>query len=374
MISKREITLLLLIILIGTIFASKYSSRFPIGTYSYMGNRNYVYDNREFFIDSMLDLGYNTNIMEVFSSGDSSVSDYSDVFTKMYNDGEVGLDAIIMDKRWDSAHYNSTYAYSTGSYQRFEAEYTSGEHVLEGDNLLRQYWYRSRSDTLSMAKREGKYSLNDPGIWQCNRGEHEPGYAYTDLKYRWNTAADDSIRIGKEFYIKQLATPDTQNFIYITYSFLLSNVPDTLTENTPLVAFIPGGFPYNGSGGHELFSNQLVHENEYNDKTGCVTTFTYDDYSNLPNPSGRINVTIKISYAELNNKSLLAETDNWWKKKLVNLNPRLFWFGQCDLRLDYIDIEDQIFHDMKVVDGSGNIIMDPSVASAMTTHMGSIAP
>lgn len=140
------------------------------------------------------------------------------------------------------------------------------------------------------------------------------------------------------------------------------------------MAFIPEGFPYNTSGGHELFSNRLVHENEYNDNTGSVTTFTYDDYSNLPNPSGWITVTIKISYAELNNKSLLAETDNWWKKKLVNLNPRLFWFGQCDLRLDYIDIEDQIFHDMKVVDGSGNIIMDPSVASAMTTHMGSIAP
>ena len=371
MISKREITLLLLIILIGTIFASKYSSRFPIGTYSYMGNRNYVYDNREFFIDSMLDLGYNTNIMEVFSSGDSSVSDYSDVFTKMYNDGEVGLDAVIMDKRWDSSHYNSTYAYSTGSYQRFEAEYTSGEHVLEGDNLLSQYWYRSRSDT--WAKRRGQVDPFDYRYWLCSAGD-STGYAYTDVKYRWNTAANDSIRIGKEFYLKQLATPDTQNYIYITYSFLLSNVPDTLPDATPLVAFIPEGFPYNTSGGHELFSNRLVHENEYNDNTGSVTTFTYDDYSNLLDPTDKIYVTIKISYAELNNKSLLAETDNWWKKKLVNLNPRLFWFGKCDLRLDYIDIEDQIFHDMKVVDGSGNIIMDPSVASAMTTQMGSIAP
>jgi len=47
--SKRNITLLVLIILIGTIFASKYSSSFPIGTYSYLGNNNYVYDNREFF-------------------------------------------------------------------------------------------------------------------------------------------------------------------------------------------------------------------------------------------------------------------------------------------------------------------------------------
>jgi len=87
MTTKQSIFVTVLVALVGTIFASSFSSTFPIGTYSYMGNENYVYNNREALCAYMHDLGYNTNIMEIFSPGTLAVTSYSDLYTKLYNNG-----------------------------------------------------------------------------------------------------------------------------------------------------------------------------------------------------------------------------------------------------------------------------------------------
>ncbi len=138
---KRYMFLVGLLAVLGVNSGINFSSSFPIGTYSYLGNENYVYSNREAFSTYMHDLGYNTNIIEVFEPNDHYVADYSDLYNKLNINY---LDSIIMDKRWSTGNNYSTYALTTGSYKRFEAEYTNGNAVAIGDNLRSEYWYRSQ--------------------------------------------------------------------------------------------------------------------------------------------------------------------------------------------------------------------------------------
>lgn len=37
---------------------------------------------------------------------------------------------------------------------------------------------------------------------------------------------------------------------------------------------------------------------------------------------------------------------DWWRYALVNLNPRVYWHGNCDLYLDYIELEDQMHYNL----------------------------
>ena len=364
---KKYYCMMMVVILVSNVYASVFSSQYPIGTYSYLGNKNYVYNNRDAFCSYLHDMGYNTSIIEVFSPGGTTVTDYNDLYDKFY---DHELDAIVMDKRWDMNNQYSTYALSTGSYHRFEAEYSSGTEVTLGDNLKSRYWYRSRTD--NHATRVGKVYTFDNDSWQCERGVDPVGFAYTDLKWRWNTAAGDSVRIGKEFLVKKLDTPDNDNFIYITYNLSVSDFPNNVSSTTPLLGLMPCGFPYEGSG-YATVENTLLHYNYSNAQTGEATLFTYGDYLGLGSPLGAFTITLRVSYSELLLKDLFAETDNWWKRVLVNLNPRLMWYGNCDLLLDYIEIEDQLFHNMKTVN-NGTISLNPTVANQMNNQISTIYP
>lgn len=329
---------------------------FPLGIYSYLGNKKHVYDNREDFIDYMHDLGYNTNLIEIFSPGSTSYDFYDDLYTKL---NDKGIKAIVMDKR-KNEHYPS-YGLSTGSYYRFEAEYEDWRAVWTGDDLDSRYWYRSNGET-----RVGEKDPHDNDLWLCSKdSEPDGGFAYTDLKYRWNTKNGSSVRIGEEFSLKTLDSPDTSNYIYITYAFNISNVDAGIDAGTKLLAFMPNGYP-NGSDEQEC----LFHEG--NPPNGTTTYYRLQDFNNSGSTNGNVTHTIKIKYSELLNHNLLV--DGYFKRTLVNLNPRLYWYGNCDLRLDYIEIEDQLFHEMKEVDEFGNLVLNPEYRIGLTTGISSLLP
>ena len=338
------------------------ATTFPLGTYSYLGNKEHVYDNRDEFTDYMQDLGYNTNIIEIFSPGSAAYSSYDDLYVKL---SDKGIKAIVMDKRSNEAY--SSYGLSTGSYQRFEAEYKDGSAVGEGDNLVSKYWYRSNSDT---QERVGQLFIPDNRFWLCLKDSiPDGGFAYTDLKYRWNTVGGDSIRIGKEFYIKKLNSPDTSNYLYITYKFNISNVDSGINVSTPLLAFMPCGYPYL-DGGHASAPEYLTHEG--NPPNAITTYYRLEDFNNSGSLDGTVTHTIKIKYSDLLSHNLMVDGSSM--RTLVNLNPRLYWYANCDLKLDYIEFEDQLFHDMKEVDGSGNIVLNPVYQGGLTTGISSLFP
>lgn len=338
------------------------ATAFPLGTYSYLGNKVHVYDNRDDFTSYMQDLGYNTNIIEIFSPNSTAYSSYVDLYEKL---STKGIKAIVMDKRSNEAH--SSYGLSIGSYQRFEAEYKDGEAVNLGDNLVSKYWYRSNSD---INERVGQLDLFDRDFWLCSKDSvPDGGFAYTDLNYRWNTVNGDSVRIGKEFFIKTLDSPDTSNYLYITYAFNISNIDAELNVSTPLLAFMPCGYRYS-NGGHALNPVDLPHEG--NSSNGTITYFRLEDFYNSGNSNGIVTHTIKIKYSDMLSDTLFVEGN--FQRTLVNLNPRLYWYANCDLKLDYIEFEDQLFHNMKGVDENGNIVLNPVYQGGLTTGISSLFP
>lgn len=364
---KRFAILVYLLVALSAIAGVNNSSSFPIGTYSYLGNKNNVYNYRDEYCAFMKDLGFNTNIIEIFSPHTTTVTDYADLYHKLNLNG---LDSIIMDKRWSASDTYSTYALSTGSYYRFEAEYTDGNAVIYGDNTLSKYWYRSRGYMGWDSANHPRTGTRDPDLnmlWFCNKDTHAPGYAYGDLYYRWNTPGIDSVLVGKEFYLKKLETPNTDNFLYITYSFYISDVNLDLTLNTPLLTFAPTAFSYP--------SNALTAIPHYYGSTLAENTdFTYGDYlATGVGDDNRINCTIKISYSKLIELNLVDET-SWWKLVMYNINPRLYWAGNCNLKLDYIDIEDQLFHNMKDVDAEGAITLKEEYKNGMLSAISTLVP
>ena len=178
---------------------------------------------------------------------------------------------------------------------------------------MSKYWYRSNSDT---QERVGQLFVPDNRFWLCSKDSLDVGFAYTDLKYRWNTVSGDSIRIGQEFYIKKLASADTSNYIYITYAFIISNVDAGLDASTPLLAFMPCGYPYSNNG-HASTAEYLPHEG--NPPNGTTTYYRLQDLNNSGGEDVNVTHTIKIKYSDLLSHNLMVDGSS--KRTLVNLNP-----------------------------------------------------
>ena len=330
---------------------------FPLGCYSYLGNEKYVYDNREDMIDAMHDLGYNSNILEIHSPHTSDTfnaySDYGDLFTKL---SEQNIGFVIMDKRWDIDKQFSTYPLSTSSYYQFEAKYNNDAEIVTGDLQHSEKWYTTREK--HGLERIGHLD-NNGYWWECIPEQDDPGYAYTDLFYRWQNASGDSIRIGQEFLIKRpIDSNIDDHYIYITYNFHIESVRIGLDLDFPLVSFHPCGYRYHNNDPNTWYESTprpLAHTNMTNLTVGEQTDFTWGDYLNLPSPTDEINVTIKISYNDLMADSLLWY-GSWSHWNLVNLNPRMYWHDNCELSLKSVEIEDQLYHD---------IVMNSSLAQSI---------
>ena len=77
-------------------------------------------------------------------------------------------------------------------------------------------------------------------------------------------------------------------------------------------------------------------------------------------------------YDELLADSLFWD-GNWALWGLVNLNPRMYWHGNCNLKLKSIEIEDQLFHNIKTQTGEV-ICLDSNVAASMRSQISNDFP
>ncbi len=328
---------------------AKHSDQFLLGTYSYLRNSGNT-AQREALYRQMQALGYNSNLVETFE-------DNADLAAMLKEMDDYGLDAWITDKTGDQASSGkksfSSYALSTSNFQRFEAEFASEKDVKFGDGMDNQFWYAARSDKLM--PRTGKpidiAGASYDWVWQASMGKDRKGWLFTDLRYRWPNKYGAYVRFGKEFVLRQLNPPQHENdYIRVSFRFRITDVKKNLQVDEPLLRFDVSGYELLGSG----FSPEariLRHLNQGRELT--QTIFRLSDH--LLSPGGDfIELQLLVPYADLLAANLMSTdhdgdpaTENSKElMRLVNLNPRVWWYGNCDVQLDYIQIEDQLHYDL----------------------------
>ena len=351
--TRSETTSILLACLLACVCcvpaAAKHSDKFLLGTYSYLRNsRNSA--QRVVLYRQMKELGYNSNLVETFE-------DNADLATMLKELDSYGLDVWISDKAWysepGSPKNYSSYHLSTNNLLRFEAEFVSEKEVKYGDSMDNQFWYAARSD--KQMPRVGK-PIDIAGasygwVWQASMGKDRQGWLFTDLRYRWPNKFGAYVRFGKEFVLRQLDPPRHENSsIWVKYRFRISAVKKGLRIDEPLLRFDVSGYELQGAGfsPHVRVLRHLSQGRELNE-----TVFRLNDHL-LSAGGDFIEVTLQIPYSELLAANLMsldhdgdpATPDSQELMRLVNLNPRVWWYGNCDVQLDYVEIEDQLHHDL----------------------------
>ncbi|MDY0152163.1 MAG: hypothetical protein RBS43_07825, partial [Candidatus Cloacimonas sp.] len=352
---KKQLKLLLLLSIMALLalpLLAKHSDEFLLGSYSYLKNGKQVnYANREALCRYMQKLGYNSNIIET----DANDPDLSGLLAEL---DKHGIDAWITDRGWntspDSEYRYSSYPLSLSNHLRFEAEFASESDVKKGDAEDNQYWYAARSDV--NLTRIGSVSTNPNAsygnVWQANKANDKAGYIFTDLRHRWPNKNGAYVRFGKEFHLYKKNPPSYEgDYLWVNFNFKLSNVSADLAPEEPLLRFMLAGYELSG-GGFASQPKMLTHK--YKDMSLPESLYRVKDYSQLKDTGGFISIQLKVSYADLLAAKLLsadidgdpATPDSDTQMILVNLNPRLYWYGNCDVQLDYVEIKDQIFHEI----------------------------
>ncbi|MCB5223664.1 MAG: hypothetical protein WCY21_03425 [Candidatus Cloacimonadaceae bacterium] len=323
---------------------AKHSDDFILGTYSYISNSGKPWE-REAMYHKMRELGYNSNIAETHV-------DNADFDTLMQEMDAWGLDVWISDKTWDSATRNASYALSTANHIRFEAEYAGESELNPGDGWDSGFWYASRSDKnmARVGRPKRLLEASNGWVWQANKGRDSQGWIFTDLRYRWPNQGGAYVRLGKEFLIHDSQNPDGQ--LYIKFRLRILDTQKNLSADAPLLNFSLCGYEYSANG-HSSQVRVLTHL--FQGRRQTVTYFNLNDH--LLSKSGDfIELELQVPYAALLEANLLktgVSNDPKGMARLVNLNPRIWWYGNCDVEVDWVSVEDQIHHDLRPETASG---------------------
>jgi len=344
---KRFVLISLLVIVLCAQLGAKHSDEFLIGTYSYIRNSfPYYLENRELFSRWMRDMGYNSNIMET----DLQDPDLPGLLEIQDN---FGIDAWVTDRGFEADPSSSQrYAITplaTSSYQRFEAEYYDEREVKPGDGRDSRFWYSSRSDKYitRVGKAEREPEASNGFVWKASRKDHPAGYAMGDLRYRWPNINGAYVRLGYEFHHYQMNPPDYEGeYLWITYRFRISNPAPAVRAGDPLVRFELAGYELaDGS-----FSSQATVLRADSEKGfQSRTDFSLQDYQRTKSADGYATYVLKVPYKELVDANLLRRP-NHLRMVMNNFNPRLWWYGNCDIELDYVQIQDQMSYELMNAD------------------------
>jgi hypothetical protein len=122
------------------------TSNFPLGVYSHLGNKEFVYDNKDLFVALMDSLSYNTNIMQLFpvvNQHDGTVYPESDFISLLGQLDGAGIDAIVTDRCWTPALPYSTHSLTKSNFVQLEAEFQNESNNPGGIVNNDLNWYGS---------------------------------------------------------------------------------------------------------------------------------------------------------------------------------------------------------------------------------------
>lgn len=345
-------TKVMIILLLGAWIAlgALHSDLFPMGTYSFLQNgKNFFRENRAQIIKAMQDLSYNITIIETNNSD-------KDLNSLLKDLDEAGIDVVLTDKCWsndprDSKHY-SVVALATSNSYRFEAEFESAKDVKPMDSKDHRYWY-GNSGTIPRVGRV----FHDPGasydhVWAAARSSDKPGWLYTDVIYRYKDRSGNPVKLIDEirFHKTHLEAKADKDSLYLTYRIKISNIDTSIKGDSPLLSM---EFYYQQGDKNTFGKKQAVTLSSA--KQQSQVHFTYADYLKLDSPTDFFDIHLNISYNDLRASGLMTDdldnnpdtSPHWWWYVLRHFAPGMYWHGNCDISLDYIDFEDQLYRNLR---------------------------
>jgi hypothetical protein len=360
---------------------AKHSDIFPMGSYSYIQNTDkFFLENKTKLARMLKELGYNITVMDT-NNNDKGLSDLLGIL----DSNEI--DAILTDKCWSNDPNNSRHyalvAISTSNYQRFEAEFSDETAVKPEDINSSVYWYGTQigKNNQQLPKRVGRVNF-DPdasyeNAWKCIPGKDQEGFAYTDITYRWKDNNGNATKLSDEirYYNTHQEQDKNADSVYISLRIKVENIKPQMRSDAVLFSFTPMGFKgrptefvdsvqlslSNSAAPTALLnkSNSLgskaQREVRLARKQGNPGDFTYADYLALGSPTGYFELEYAISFKQLLSTGLLSGDldfnpntgDSWWWIVQRGFSPRLYWYGNCELSLDCIDLEDQLHRNFR---------------------------
>ncbi len=345
-------------ILISLLCLYGHSEDFVIGNYSYL-----KYDHGFFnqMVQKMEDSHYNATIWEPSDEYNMGTTNNQIALLE-----SSGIDSYLYDHitEFDNSGVItaiSLHNLSLGNYWKFEAEFdNNSENIHTNENF---YFY--------------KFSINRPGnsnylsetndSWLCNPLNHTPGEIIDTLYNRWPSyyngdngeSMDYHNVIGPEFEFAHESRYN--NYNYLQGNKLYINFVYRLGENLNDSNCMKFGFRLYDTEADSVWSFVDLR----NVKGPLVTNklFTYtanqlanDDYSTPINedyPNQFRQVTFYIDLAELyatgyyfNDNDELDErspfNESYGNVSFRGIMPYVYWSGNHQIELDYIEIEDEI--------------------------------
>ncbi len=320
-----------------------------MGSYSYLQNTNkLIKDNRVLLASKLKELGYNITVMET-GYGDSNLDELLSVLD------ENGIDAMLTDKSWsndpkDSKNY-ALVAVSTSNFQRFEAEFEDSKAIKPGDENSSVYWYGTAVGAnnkqlparigASEEDKEASYGYT----WKCSPTLNKEGFAYTDITYRWLNKQGKAVKLCDEVRIFNTHKEKDNDSLYVKFRIKLSKISQQTAKDNALLSFTPTGYL-----GKPI---ELDVAAELPERVNRV--YTYADYLAQGSPEGYFDLEYSISYTDLRENKILTgdidynpySEDSWWWLVMRGVSPRLYWHGNCDLSLDYMELEDQMHRNLR---------------------------
>ncbi len=362
--------------------SAKYSDDYLFGSYSYLQHTTaFLKENSAALAAKMRELGYNITVIETDNNDKDLVG-----LLKILDDN--GIDAMLTDKSWSNdPNDNRSYSIvglSTSNYQRFEAEFVDGTAVKPEDVNSSLYWYGTviGENNKTQPQRVGrsvsdKYASYDH-TWKCIPNRDKEGYAYTDITYRWKNSQGNAVKLSDELriYNTHMDPAKSTDSLYIRFRIKIADILPQLRSDTALLSFSPTGFlgrstewteqavlsidkssspqVYLGKGAEPGSKANTI--KRMDTRPGQNNLFTYADYLALGSPTGYFELEYALSYNQLKASKLLSgdldhnakSEDSWWWLAMRGISPRLYWYGNCELSLDYVEVEDPIYRKLRL--------------------------
>jgi len=379
---KLGIPMLLILMWLVTIPAlAKHSDTYLFGSYSYLQHSTaYLKEKSAALAAKMRELGYNITVVDT-DNNDKSLPE----LLKILDDN--GVDAMLTDKCWSNDPKDMrSYAMvglSTSNYQRFEAEFVDGTPVKPEDANSSLYWYGTviGENNKTQPSRVGRVVKDKNAsydyTWKCTPNRDKEGFAYTDITYRWKNNQGNAVKLSDELriYNTHVDPAKSTDSLYIRFRIKLADISPKLRSDNALFSFSPTGF----LGKSTEFANQAAISlnkdispqiylgigaepgskantiKRLDTKPGQNNLFTYTDYVALGSPTGYFELEYALSYKQLKEANLLSgdldhnakSEESWWWYAMRGISPRLYWYGNCELSLDYVEIEDPMYRKLR---------------------------
>ncbi len=350
------------LILISLICLYAHSEDFVIGNYSYLKPYHTFFED---MADKMEEAHYNATIWE--PSDDSNNSEKIDLLNG------YGIDSFLYDQitNYDDNGEISAISLSNlsmGNFFQFDAEYDSLSTLNDSSN---KYFYKFNITRPGSQLEE----TPDEYVWKCTPSPTSPdgGVIIDQLMYRWENASNNGNNsginegafgyIGPEFEFANRNNFNDDSYLegnklYISFIYKIEDGAD----NQDCMKF---GLKLKGHRPGEVEDSwQYVYLRNTKSPTEQNSMFTYtaaelldDDYSSIANPSNpdgfrKVTFYLELEDLLLNDNQFLkgADTsrygfvnDHHSNVCLKGIMPYVYWSGNHEIDLDYIEIKDSIY-------------------------------